>query len=90
MLLATISTMTPVCGRIWMMLGGKEIARGAVGGMMLSDLFLLALIVFDLKHRGKLHPVTLWGGAALLIAQPLRVFGSESEAWLRIGRWLIG
>ena len=90
MMLATISMMLPVCGRIWRMLGGGEFARGAVGGMLLSDLFLLALVVFDLKTRKRLHPVTLWGGAVLLALQPFRILFAETEAWQSVGRWLIG
>lgn len=90
MMLASISMMVPACGRIWRMIGGGEFARGAVGGMMLSDLFVLALVAFDLKTRKRLHPATLWGGAALLFLQPFRVIFSETEAWQSVGRWLIG
>lgn len=90
MMLATISMMVPVCGRIWRMLGGGEIARGAIGGMILSDLFVLVLVLYDWKSRGRLHPVTLWGGAALIAAQPFRVLFSETEQWQSVGRWLIG
>ncbi len=90
MMLATISMMVPVCGRVWVMLGGREFARGAVGGMILSDLFVAALVLYDLSTRKKLHPVTLWGGGALLAAQPLRVMLSGTETWQAIGRAIIG
>ncbi|GGA50460.1 hypothetical protein [Sphingomonas psychrolutea] len=52
--------------------------------MILSDVLLLALIVFDLRQRGRLHPVTLWVGGAFLVSQPLRVAFSRTEAWQSI------
>lgn len=90
MMLATFAMMVPVCGRIWGMLGGRAYARGAIGGMMLADIFLLALVVFDLSTRKRLHPVTLWGGGLLVALQPLRVWLSGTEGWQAIGRALIG
>lgn len=90
MMLATISMMVPACGRLWRILGGGELARGAVGGMMLTDLFVLALAIYDWKSRGRLHPVTLWGGAALVALQPLRVLFSATQEWQAFARWLIG
>jgi hypothetical protein len=30
------------------------------------DLFLVAMVVWDLASRRRLHPVTLWGGAVLV------------------------
>ena len=56
----------------------------------LTDLFLLALIVWDLKTRRGLHPATLWGGLALLISQPLRMVVSGTAAWKTFASWLIG
>ncbi|HEV7233649.1 MAG TPA: hypothetical protein VGN36_05340 [Sphingorhabdus sp.] len=88
MMLATISMMVPVCGRIWTRLGGIEYTRGAVGGMILSDLFLLAIILFDIRSRGRIHPVTLWGGALLVGLQIGRVMAAGTEEWQIIGRWL--
>lgn len=90
MMLATISMMVPVCGRIWRMLGGTEYLPNTAGAMLLSDMFLVALAAFDLKSRGRLHPVTLWGGAVLVAAQPFRYFFARTETWEVIGRWLIG
>jgi hypothetical protein len=61
-----------------------------IGGMILCDIFLAALVWFDLKKDGRLHPVTLWGGGALLLSQPLRVAIGNSDAWQVFARTLIG
>jgi uncharacterized membrane protein YozB (DUF420 family) len=50
----------------------------------LTDLFLVPLAVWDFRTRGKLHPVTLWAGLLLVVSQPLRLWLSGTEAWLRV------
>ena len=54
------------------------------------DLFLLPMVVWDLASRGRVHPVTLWGGLALIASQPLRLLLSETGAWLAFARWTVG
>ena len=51
----------------------------------LSDLFIVALVVWDLASRGRVHPVTLWGGLAIVVSQPLRLvlIGHRRLAGLR-------
>lgn len=56
----------------------------------LSDLFIVALAVWDFRSRGRLHPVTLWGGLALIASQPLRMMLSETQGWLAFVRWAAG
>jgi hypothetical protein len=58
--------------------------------MILADLFLVALVLFDFRKNGRLHPVTLWGGGAFLLSEPLRVMIANSQAWQNFARWLIG
>lgn len=48
----------------------------------LTDLFLIPLVIWDLRTRGRLHPVTLWAGLLLVVSQPLRLWLSGTEAWL--------
>jgi hypothetical protein len=48
----------------------------------LTDLFLIPLVVWDLKSRGRLHPVTVWCGLLLVVSQPLRLWLSGTDAWL--------
>jgi len=60
------------------------------GAELLTDLFLLPLVLWDLYSRGRLHPATLWGGLALIAAQPLRILLSQTEGWLAFARWATG
>jgi hypothetical protein len=53
------------------------------------DLFLVPMIVWDLAFRGRVHPVTLWGGLALIASQPLRAPLSETDAWLAFAGWAV-
>ena len=61
-----------------------------IGGMILSDLFLAALVIFDLKTRRRLHPATLWAGGFYLASQPIRVMIGNSEPWQAFAETLIG
>jgi hypothetical protein len=54
------------------------------------DLFLVPLIVWDFGSRGRLHPVTLWGGLAIILSQPLRIKLAETGAWMTFARWAVG
>jgi len=54
------------------------------------DLFLVPMIVWDLVSRGRPHPVTLWGGAALIANQLLRFPLAGTAAWLAFAGWAVG
>jgi hypothetical protein len=53
------------------------------------DLFLVPMIVWDLASRGRVHPVTLWGGLVLIVAQPLRMMLAETPGWLAFASWAV-
>jgi hypothetical protein len=53
------------------------------------DLFLVPLLVWDLASRGRPHPVTLWGGLALIASQPLRFWLMSTGAWLAFAGWAV-
>lgn len=55
-----------------------------------SDLFLLALIAWDLKQHGKVHRATLFGGAWLIGWQVARIATWQTEPWLAFARWAVG
>jgi FtsH-binding integral membrane protein len=57
-------------------------ADGPAPMFVITDLFLLPLVAWDLRSRGSLHPVTIWGGLLLVASQPLRLWMSGTEAWL--------
>jgi len=66
------------------------IAGSPVPSIVITDLFILALAGWDLASRGRPHPVTLWGGLAIVASQPLRVVLSGTAAWEAFARWAVG
>jgi hypothetical protein len=56
----------------------------------LPDLFLLALVGWDLATRGRLHQATIWGGALLVGSQILRTAIMMTPAWVAAAGWMVG
>jgi hypothetical protein len=65
-------------------------ALGPVGFFGVADLFLIALIVHDVKTRGRVHAATAWGGAVLVASQPLRLIIGGTETWQSLAGWMVG
>lgn len=86
MLLATINVVFPALARMTALF--PFLPRGVLGAMVIANLFLAALVVFDLHSRGRLHPVTLWGGAVTLVSEPLRFMIARSDWWPELARSL--
>ena len=53
-----------------------------------TDVFLAALLVYDLATRRRPHPATIWGGAFLITSQILRTIIAPTATWLAFARWL--
>lgn len=85
MLLATTALLAAAVAR-WPGLG----ALGPIAFFGGTDLFILALAAWDLRSQGRLHPVTLWGGLAVVLSQPLRLVVSGTEGWLGFAQWATG
>ena len=83
MLLATINLTTAAIARFPGVVDASPLV--AFG---LTDLFVMALAVWDFRTRGRLHPVTLWGGLATILSQPLRLALSGTAPWLAVAGWL--
>lgn len=84
MVLATVSLLAAAFARwpvVWQI--GNPFAYFG-----LADLFIVALAVWDFRTRGSLHPVTRWGGLALIVSLPLRLALSTTPAWLAFAGWL--
>lgn len=56
----------------------------------LADLFILAILAFDLVTRRKVHPATIWGGLLIVASQPLRLMIAGTPAWMSFAAWLTG
>jgi hypothetical protein len=54
----------------------------------LTDLFIVALVVYDLATRKRIHPATIGGGLLIMASQPLRLMISGTPAWLAFAAWL--
>jgi hypothetical protein len=85
MLLATVNLVTAAIAR-WPGVQGL----GPLAFFGLTDLFVIALAIWDFRSRGRLHPVTLWGGLLIIVSQPLRLVVSDTQGWLAFARWATG
>jgi hypothetical protein len=54
-----------------------------------TDLFVVALVLYDFSTRGRIHPATLWGGLFLIASQPLRLAIGASGPWQSFAAWLM-
>ena len=83
-----------------MLLSNAAILEAAVGRLPLqmvvdaaplsfylgADLIILAGILYDRRSRGRIHPVWLWGGGALVASQFLRIAIMNTGPWLAFAR----
>lgn len=83
MLLTMVGMMGPAIGRLPIVttLPPPVVIFG------LPDLFLLALIGWDLATRGRLHKATVWGGTLLVGSQALRTAVMMTPAWVAFAGW---
>lgn len=86
MLLAAVNLLTPAIARIplhFIETGGPLVFFG------LTDLCVLACVVFDtVKHR-RLHPAFVWGMLLIIASQPLRLLLAGTDVWMRFATWLV-
>ena len=84
MTLATVSLLSAPIARLHfpMLPPGPPVFFG------LTDLFIVALLIYDLATRRRVHPATIWGGLLILASQPLRLMISGTPAWLAFAAWL--
>ena len=81
MLIGTTAVLVPAGARMSTFWLQGILPPGPAGGMMLTNIFILALVIYDIKKQGQPHPVTLWGGAVMLLSQPGRLWLSHTDAW---------
>jgi hypothetical protein len=87
-----------------MLLSSAAILEAAVGRLPLemvastaplsfylgADLIIVAGIVYERATHGRIHPVWIWGGGALVASQALRVAIMNTDAWLAFARFMAG
>lgn len=81
--LAAIGIVTPSIARLPLVF-----ALGPPAFFLLTDLFIVALAIFDRRLNGRVHPATKWGGLWIVLSQPLRLVVSLTPAWVSFATWL--
>jgi hypothetical protein len=84
MLLATIELLNAAIDRL-----PGVYAAGLAPFYLGTDLFLLAIVTYDLVSLRRVHPATLWGGGFLVATQIARVTLADSAGWLAIAEWVL-
>jgi uncharacterized membrane protein YozB (DUF420 family) len=92
-LLATIALLPAATGRVAAIIGFAVPALGPLPflGLLLTDLFIVALLMHDWRTVKRLHPATLYGGLAVLGMQALNSSPLPGHPALhQLLRWLSG
>ena len=63
---------------------------GPVTTFLLAYVFIVPLVVWDLRALGRVHPATLWGGLGIVASLPLRLWFSSTQMWLAVARNAVG
>jgi hypothetical protein len=84
MLLATISVLDAAVAR-WPL---AIMANGPIAFFAVTDLYIVAGVVFDVASRGRAHPAYLWGGLLIVGSQIARLAVSHTAGWIAFARML--
>ncbi len=85
MMLATISILTPAIARMRLEVFGLS---GPIFNFVVTDLFIVAGVIYDYATRRRVHAAYIWGGLAIIVSQPLRLAIGHTDAWLVFAKWL--
>jgi hypothetical protein len=83
MLLAAIGCMVPPA------LTRLPFGGGALASFVIFVVFIAACLVHDYVQRGRIHPLNLWGGIALIASVPARGALARTSAWHSFAEWLV-
>jgi hypothetical protein len=84
MLAASINLLGAAVARIPFLPPGNPLVFFGV-----TDLFFVAMVVWDLSSLGRLHRATIAGALITIASQPLRIILSGTEAWAAFARWFL-
>ena len=79
MLLSSASILEAAVGRLPLQM---VVSTAPLSFYLGADLIILAGMLYDRSSRGRIHPVWIWGGGALVASQFLRVAVMHSGPWL--------
>ena len=83
MLLATLEIVTAAVARLPLVEDW-----GPIGFFGVIDVFLIAIIAYDIATLKRVHAATAWGGLFFVLSQPLRLAIGGSTPWLSLATWL--
>lgn len=82
MLLAMVIMLAPALGRI-------PTTAGVSGMVVIPGLFVLALVLWDIRTLGRPHRATIWGGATVLASLVLPLVVWRTDGWLAFARFAV-
>lgn len=59
---------------------------GLIGIVVMPGLFIVALLAWDMRTRGRPHSATLWGGLVALVSLVGPILIWQTDAWLAFAR----
>jgi len=62
--------------------------RNPIHAALLSYIFLLILVIYDLWSTRKVHRATIWAGVFLIFIQQIRIPIGKSAAWHSFATWV--
>jgi len=65
------------------------VSRNVLVASLVSDVFLLFLIAYDLWSTRKIHRATLWAGAMLIVVEQIRLPLGKTALWHSFANWVI-
>jgi len=84
-LIATIGLMIAAVAR-WPF---APVYRNPIAAALVTYLFLLLLVGYDLWSIRKVHRATLWAGTFLIVVQQIRVPIAKTAAWHAFAAWAV-
>jgi hypothetical protein len=88
MVLASFTVSQAAVVRLIRLVPSMDLATRAFLGAVAVDLLLLVAVLIDRRSTGRVHPVWLLGGAALISIQYLRAAVISTEFWRDVTQWL--
>jgi FtsH-binding integral membrane protein len=62
--------------------------RDPITATLVSYVFLLALVAYDLWSTRRVHRATIWAGAFLIVVQQIRIPIAKTAAWHAFAAWV--
>ena len=88
MVLGTTVFLTAAIHRLMMWLVDPAVSPPVFFGA--TDLFIVALVVYDFISRGRVHAATVLGGLAIIASQVGSLMLAGSATWMTFAHWATG